>query len=110
MPLVWSIGSVFGPSFGGFFARPAEHYPWLFGNSELLKKYPFLLPNLVASIFFLISVATATLFLKVCCTSLFWPLARVVVCVHPVRLTTKGENTGNAREQAAREGLGPAYG
>ncbi|EPQ67835.1 Bgt-614 [Blumeria graminis f. sp. tritici] len=23
MPLVWSIGSIFGPSFGGFFAKPA---------------------------------------------------------------------------------------
>lgn len=63
MPLVWSIGSVFGPSFGGFFARPAEQYPSLFGNSWLFKRYPFLLPNLVAFFFFLISVIVATLFL-----------------------------------------------
>lgn len=63
MPLVWSIGSVFGPSFGGFFARPAQQYPGLFGNSWLLKTYPFLLPNLVAFLFFFISVVVATLFL-----------------------------------------------
>lgn len=63
MPLVWSIGSVFGPSFGGFFARPVEQYPSLFGNSWLFKRYPFLLPNLVAFFFFLISVVVATLFL-----------------------------------------------
>ena len=65
MPLVWSIGSVFGPSFGGFFARPAEQYPELFGNNEFLKKYPFVLPNIVAAVFFCISMFTAVLFLKV---------------------------------------------
>lgn len=63
MPLVWSIGSVFGPSFGGFFARPAQQYPGLFGNSWLFTTYPFLLPNLVAFAFFFISVVVATLFL-----------------------------------------------
>ncbi|KAF3764492.1 MFS general substrate transporter [Cryphonectria parasitica EP155] len=63
MPLVWSIGSVFGPSFGGFFARPAQQYPALFGNSWLFNKYPFLLPNLVACIFFLFSVVVAFLYL-----------------------------------------------
>lgn len=63
MPLVWSIGSIFGPSFGGWFARPADQYPWLFGNSWLFKTYPFLLPNLMACIFFFISVIVASLFL-----------------------------------------------
>lgn len=63
MPLVWSIGSVFGPSFGGFFARPAQQFPSLFGNSWLFTTYPFLLPNLVAFLFFFISVVVATLFL-----------------------------------------------
>ncbi len=65
MPLVWSIGSVFGPSFGGFFAKPADQFPGLFGDNEFLKKYPYVLPNIVATIFFCISVVTATLFLKV---------------------------------------------
>lgn len=65
MPLVWSIGSIFGPAFGGFFARPAEQYPGLFGNSELLKRYPFLLPNIVASAIFFVSLTTGALFLKV---------------------------------------------
>lgn len=63
MPLVWSIGSVFGPSFGGFFARPAEQYPGIFGGSWLFTTYPFLLPNLMACVFFFISVVVATLFL-----------------------------------------------
>ncbi|CAK7568078.1 MAG: hypothetical protein SEPTF4163_006059 [Sporothrix epigloea] len=64
MPMVWSIGSVFGPSFGGFFARPAEQFPSLFGDSVLLKKFPFLLPNLIAGVFFVFSTISAFLFLE----------------------------------------------
>lgn len=64
MPLVWSLGSVVGPSFGGFFAQPARQWPSVFGKMEYFKQYPYSLPNLVAAIFFLISVAVAALFLK----------------------------------------------
>ncbi|KAI5865874.1 major facilitator superfamily domain-containing protein [Durotheca rogersii] len=64
MPLVWSVGSVFGPAFGGMFAKPAENWPGLFGNSEFFKKYPFAFPNIIGSLFFLISLATGVLFLK----------------------------------------------
>ncbi|KAL7939539.1 MFS general substrate transporter [Trichoderma chlorosporum] len=64
MPLVWSLGSVVGPAFGGFFAQPAKQFPGLFGNIELFKKFPYLLPNLLATVFFLISAASATFFLK----------------------------------------------
>ncbi|KAK0630116.1 major facilitator superfamily domain-containing protein [Bombardia bombarda] len=64
MPLVWSIGSVFGPAFGGFFARPADHFPSVFGNIEYFKRYPFALPNLMACFIFSISLITGLLFLK----------------------------------------------
>ncbi|KAK4110461.1 MFS general substrate transporter [Canariomyces notabilis] len=64
MPLVWSIGSVFGPAFGGFFARPAEQYPDLFGHIEYFKRFPFALPNLMACCVFFISFMTGLLFLK----------------------------------------------
>lgn len=64
MPLVWSLGSVVGPIFGGFFAQPARQYPSLFGKSAFLKSFPYALPNFVATIFFLVSVASAFLFLK----------------------------------------------
>lgn len=66
MPLVWSLGSIFGPSFGGFFAKPAENMPALFGNSTFLKAYPFALPNIVASVLFLIGITTGILYLRVC--------------------------------------------
>ncbi|KAI1368260.1 major facilitator superfamily transporter [Xylaria arbuscula] len=64
MPLVWSVGSVFGPAFGGLFAKPAEQFPGLFGNSYFFKKFPFALPNIIGGIVFLISLSTAMLFLK----------------------------------------------
>ncbi len=65
MPLVWSLGSIFGPTFGGFFANPAENMPALFGNSKFFIAYPFLLPNIVASLLFLVGITTGFLYLKV---------------------------------------------
>ena len=66
MPLVWSLGSIFGPSFGGLFANPATNYPGLFGDSKFLIKFPFALPNIIAAVFFFVGILTGALFLKVC--------------------------------------------
>jgi MFS family permease len=65
MPLVWGLGSIFGPSFGGFFAKPAEHMPGLFGNNKFMIKFPFALPNFVASALFMVGISTGFLFLRV---------------------------------------------
>jgi MFS family permease len=67
MPLVWSLGSVVGPSFGGMLAEPAVKFPNLFGKIKFFKQFPFALPNLVAMVFFLVSTSCAFLFLRVCC-------------------------------------------
>lgn len=64
MPLVWTIGSIFGPSFGGALANPTLKYPKVFGESGVFKSYPFALPNLVGAAFFLIGLSVGTLFLK----------------------------------------------
>ena len=64
MPLVWTIGSIFGPSFGGVLANPASRYPKVFGDSAFFKAYPFVLPNLVGAIFFLVGLSIGTLFLR----------------------------------------------
>src|SRR5436190_10315242 len=62
MPLVWTIGSIFGPAFGGFLAKPAQHFPNLFGNNRFLIEYPYALPNLIAAAFFMIGLITGFLF------------------------------------------------
>lgn len=64
MPLVWNIGSVFGPSIGGSLVRPVERYPGLFGKSKLFTEYPFALPNLLISVLFLIGIFAGVLFLR----------------------------------------------
>jgi MFS family permease len=65
MPLVWTIGSIFGPSFGGMFAKPTENLPWLFEGNKFFKKFPFLLPNLVAASLFVVGLTTGFFFLEV---------------------------------------------
>ncbi|EFW17192.1 MFS transporter [Coccidioides posadasii str. Silveira] len=64
MPLVWTIGSIFGPAFGGALADPAKRHPEVFGHIEFFKKYPFALPNIAASVFFIIGIVTGFLFLR----------------------------------------------
>ncbi|GKZ18019.1 hypothetical protein AbraCBS73388_011456 [Aspergillus brasiliensis] len=63
MPLVWTIGSIFGPAFGGALARPAEKHPGLFGGSAFLRQWPFALPNIASAVFFVVGIATGWLFL-----------------------------------------------
>lgn len=63
MPLVWTVGSIFGPAFGGSLVHPVERFPKLFGKSKLLADYPFALPNILISSLFIIGITTGTLFL-----------------------------------------------
>jgi MFS family permease len=65
MPLIWTIGSIFGPAFGGALANPAKRYPKLFGDNKFFNEYPFALPNLVACVFFTVGLSTGFLFLQV---------------------------------------------
>ena len=46
----WGMGGVAGAIVGGAFESPAEHYPGLFGNVQLFKDYPYLLPCFIASL------------------------------------------------------------
>ncbi|KAL9607149.1 MAG: hypothetical protein Q9167_007910 [Letrouitia subvulpina] len=45
MPLVWTIGSIFGPGFGGVLANPSKKYPRLF-RSDFFRTFPYALPNI----------------------------------------------------------------
>ncbi|KAK8104702.1 MFS general substrate transporter [Apiospora kogelbergensis] len=61
MPLVWSVGSIFGPAFGGLFAKPAQQFPAIFGDSTFFNQYPFALPNMLGSVIFMVSMTTGHL-------------------------------------------------
>lgn len=88
MPLVWTVGSIFGPSFGGALARPAEKHPEIFGRFEILRRNPFLLPNLVSAVFFIIGISNTFLFLRVGLSNLI-----------SIYLALTQEYIGNARDQ-----------
>ncbi|KAG1725312.1 major facilitator superfamily domain-containing protein [Suillus lakei] len=50
MPLPWMLGAIVGPLVGGSLSRPADRFPEIFGRSELLKTYPYLLPCAVPAV------------------------------------------------------------
>ncbi|KAF2224749.1 major facilitator superfamily domain-containing protein [Elsinoe ampelina] len=66
MPLVWNVGSIFGPALGGALANPMRRVPGepLPENPGLLDLYPYLLPNLVAAALFAVGITTGILFLE----------------------------------------------
>ncbi|KAG1780684.1 major facilitator superfamily domain-containing protein [Suillus placidus] len=51
IPIPWMIGTTVGPLVGGSLSRPADRFPGIFGRSELLKTYPYLLPCSIPAIF-----------------------------------------------------------
>lgn len=64
MPMVWQVGSILGPSFGGALVHPNEHFPGLFHNNAFFRRHPFSLPGLVAGLFFLVGIFSGFLFLR----------------------------------------------
>ena len=63
MPFVWSIGTILGPSIGGFFAEPAANFPSMFPESGIFGRYPYLLPNLICAGLMLVSILAGYFFL-----------------------------------------------
>lgn len=63
MPIVWSIGSIFGPALGGGLADPVNAYPKLFAGNVFFTKFRYALPNLVCAVLLLISLLVGWLFL-----------------------------------------------
>jgi MFS family permease len=64
MPMVWQIGSILGPAFGGALVHPNEHFSGLFDHSSFFRRNPFCLPGLVSGLFFLVGIASGVLFLQ----------------------------------------------
>lgn len=66
MPLVWNIGSIFGPSLGGALSNPMRVKPGqpLPPNASLLERFPYALPNIIAALIFVFGIITGILFLE----------------------------------------------
>ncbi|KAH7380603.1 major facilitator superfamily domain-containing protein [Pyrenochaeta sp. MPI-SDFR-AT-0127] len=64
MPFVWSIGTIIGPSIGGYFAEPVQNFPSFFSPTGFFAKFPYLLPNLICSSLLLISIIMAFFLLE----------------------------------------------
>ena len=56
---------------GGALSHPAERFPYTFGNSEFLKKYPYFLPCAVSATFSALAWVLALVCLKEVRTNVF---------------------------------------
>ncbi|EKG20060.1 Major facilitator superfamily [Macrophomina phaseolina MS6] len=64
MPFVWSVGTIVGPSIGGYFAEPSKNYPALFPEGSLFDRFPYLLPNLICALMLFCSIIAGYLCLE----------------------------------------------
>ncbi|KAF2086665.1 MFS general substrate transporter [Saccharata proteae CBS 121410] len=64
MPFIWSVGTIIGPSIGGYFANPSVNFPSLFPPGSLFDRFPYLLPNLICALMLFGSIIAGWLFLE----------------------------------------------
>ncbi|KAF2469179.1 MFS general substrate transporter [Lindgomyces ingoldianus] len=64
MPLVYTIGAIFGPTLGGVLSNPLHIDAQKPHGDRFLERYPYVLPNIVAAVLFSIGIVTGWLFLK----------------------------------------------
>ncbi|KAH3760361.1 transporter, major facilitator subfamily protein [Pelomyxa schiedti] len=62
--LMYGLGAIGGSTLGGLTARPATKLPSVFSPDGLFGKFPYLLPNLIVSVFIIASFVLAVLFIK----------------------------------------------
>jgi MFS family permease len=61
--LMWGLGMIAGPIFGGFFSDPVRQFPQWVGSSVFLKTYPYFLPCFISSCVSMLSFIITLLFL-----------------------------------------------
>ncbi|KAH7066330.1 major facilitator superfamily domain-containing protein [Paraphoma chrysanthemicola] len=64
MPLVYTVGAIIGPTFGGAMSNPLGIDPRKPRGSAFLARFPYILPNLAAAVFFTVGIIVGWLFLK----------------------------------------------
>ncbi|KAF4625247.1 hypothetical protein G7Y89_g12918 [Cudoniella acicularis] len=63
MPLVYNVGSVIGPAFGGALSNPYNVSPDAPPGTRLFERFPYALPNIIAACFFLVGIVIGGFFL-----------------------------------------------
>jgi hypothetical protein len=61
---MYAIGSIIGPTLGGTLSDPVHAFPWLFGRSDFLAKYPYWLPCGVAGALNVVGLVIGFLYLE----------------------------------------------
>ncbi|KAF3003151.1 hypothetical protein E8E13_008878 [Curvularia kusanoi] len=64
MPLVYTVGAIFGPTLGGALSNPLRIDPRAPRGDSLLERFPYCLPNIVAAVFFAVGIIVGWLFLQ----------------------------------------------
>lgn len=64
MPIVYNMGSVLGPAFGGALSNPYHRVPGTPPGPHLFEIFPYALPNVASACFFLIGITIGIFFLK----------------------------------------------
>lgn len=64
MPLVYTVGAIFGPTLGGALSNPLRIDPKKPRGDKFLERFPYILPNLVAAALFTIGIVVGWLFLQ----------------------------------------------
>lgn len=64
MPLVYTVGAIFGPTLGGALSNPLRIDPRAPRGDGLLERFPYCLPNIVAAVFFAVGIVVGWLFLQ----------------------------------------------
>ncbi|KAG1889691.1 major facilitator superfamily domain-containing protein [Suillus fuscotomentosus] len=78
IPIPWMIAGTVGALVGGSLSQPADRFPDIFGRSELLKTYPYLLPCSISAFLILTMWLVTYIRLKesVSTKTLLWELIK----------------------------------
>ncbi|WRT63301.1 uncharacterized protein IL334_000206 [Kwoniella shivajii] len=105
-PLSMAIGTILASSIGGYFPHFANRFPSVGDAFPVIRKYPYMLPSLVAAVFPFSSGIVASLFMKETL-----PTKKVVV---PKRVSTyrsiNDEDDSEMQDTEEDENDGPAVG
>lgn len=62
--MTFNIGVIIGPILGGILSDPAGSYPYLFGDVEFFRRFPYATPNLLSAFFLSCAVLSVWLFVE----------------------------------------------